>query len=73
MFKGLVRHGNGGGSFKIAGWRDLPAGNQSPPPVRAFLFGTPSIARLAGKFQVRAEQCSALRHTFYFGKQFGRC
>jgi hypothetical protein len=40
MFKGLVRHGNGGGSFKIVGWRDLPTGNQSPPPVAGFFcFG----------------------------------
>jgi hypothetical protein len=37
MFKGLVRHGNGGGSFKIAGLLVNPA-IKARHPLRAFLF-----------------------------------
>jgi hypothetical protein len=37
MFKGSVAHGNGGGSFKIAGTHAKP-GNQSPPPVAGFFI-----------------------------------
>jgi hypothetical protein len=56
MFKGTVRHGNGGGSFKIAVWRDLPKAIKARHPLRAFLFWA-NLSRNANFIPWRATIC----------------